>query len=230
MQVRAWIDEGALIAASSVCDVSFFDPLLSLWGLITRSTRTVGVQGPGYRVDTYTAIRLYTAAGGQAARRGSRRRDLGARHHIADVVGFRTDLLDCQVDDLPSQQPALTLVGGRPVHDPDGLLGSAEVRLTSFAGTTSAGDQARNRSLGVPETTAAAFPEDGFDGPLDGRTSAGSPGPTVNVPASRLDTLRVDAINVATNGSVPSGRTGEDGARGSTPRIPAPAHHPPSAT
>jgi hypothetical protein len=26
------------------------------------------------------------------------------------------------VDDLPSQQPALTLVGGRPVHDPDGLL------------------------------------------------------------------------------------------------------------
>ena len=28
-------------------------------------------------------------------------------------------------DDLPSQQPALTLVGGRPVHDPDGLLGFA---------------------------------------------------------------------------------------------------------
>ena len=28
------------------------------------------------------------------------------------------------VDDLPSQQPALTLVGGRAVHDPDGLLGS----------------------------------------------------------------------------------------------------------
>jgi predicted amidohydrolase YtcJ len=27
------------------------------------------------------------------------------------------------VDDLPSQQPALTLVGGRPVHDPDGLVG-----------------------------------------------------------------------------------------------------------
>jgi hypothetical protein len=38
-------------------------------------------------------------------------------------VGFRADLLDCPVDDLPSQQPALTLVGGRPVHDPDGLLG-----------------------------------------------------------------------------------------------------------
>jgi hypothetical protein len=44
---------------------------------------------------------------------------------FGDVVGFRADLLDCPVDDLPSQQPALTLVGGRPVHDPDGLLGSA---------------------------------------------------------------------------------------------------------
>ena len=41
---------------------------------------------------------------------------------FADVVGFRADLLDGPVDDLPSQQPALTLVGGRPVHDPDGLL------------------------------------------------------------------------------------------------------------
>jgi len=29
------------------------------------------------------------------------------------------------VDELPSRQPALTLVGGRAVHHPDGLLGSA---------------------------------------------------------------------------------------------------------
>ena len=52
--------------------------------------------------------------------------------------------------------------------------------------------------------TAAAFPEDGFDGPLDGTTSAGITWPAANVPASRLDSLGVDAINVATNGSVPA--------------------------
>jgi hypothetical protein len=52
--------------------------------------------------------------------------------------------------------------------------------------------------------TAAAFPEDGFDGPLDARTSAGITWPAVNVPASRLDSLGVDAINVGTNGSVPT--------------------------
>ena len=52
--------------------------------------------------------------------------------------------------------------------------------------------------------TAAAFPEDGLDGPLDGMTSAGITWPAVNVPASRLDSLGVDAINVGTNGSVPA--------------------------
>jgi hypothetical protein len=52
--------------------------------------------------------------------------------------------------------------------------------------------------------TAAAFPEDGFDGPLDARTSAGVTWPAVNVPASRLDSLGVDAINVGTNDSGPA--------------------------
>jgi predicted amidohydrolase YtcJ len=122
MPVRAWVDQGALIAAGSDCNVSFFDPLLSIWGLVTRGTRTAGIQGPQYRVDTYTAIRLYTAAGGQLLREEPGTGIL-APGAYADVVGFRADLLDCPVDDLPSQQPALTLVGGRPVHDPDGLFG-----------------------------------------------------------------------------------------------------------
>jgi hypothetical protein len=52
--------------------------------------------------------------------------------------------------------------------------------------------------------TAAAFPEDGFDGPLDAMTSAGITWPAANVPASRLDSLGVDAIHVGTNGSVPT--------------------------
>ena len=124
MPVRAWVDDGGLIAAGSDCNVSFFDPLLSIWGLVTRSTRTAGVQGPEHRVDTYTAIRLYTAAGGQLLRE-SRSVGILAPGAFADVVGFRADLLDGLVDDLPSQQPALTLVGGRPVHDPDGLLPEA---------------------------------------------------------------------------------------------------------
>ena len=52
--------------------------------------------------------------------------DLGHRARLpafADIVGFRGDLMDTPVDDLPSRQPALTVVGGRAVHDPDALFG-----------------------------------------------------------------------------------------------------------
>jgi predicted amidohydrolase YtcJ len=124
MPVRAWVDEGALIAAGSDCNVSFFDPLLSIWGLVTRGTRTAGVQGPESRVDTYTALWLYTAAGGRLLGEADRVGIL-APGAFADIVGFRGDLLDGPADDLPSRQVALTVAGGRPVHDPDGLFGPA---------------------------------------------------------------------------------------------------------
>jgi hypothetical protein len=52
--------------------------------------------------------------------------------------------------------------------------------------------------------TAAAFPADGFNGPLFGTDATTITWPAANVPAARLGSLGVDAINVATNGSVPT--------------------------
>jgi hypothetical protein len=52
--------------------------------------------------------------------------------------------------------------------------------------------------------TAAAFPEDGFNGPLFGTDATTITWPAANVPATRLDTLGVDAINVATDGTTPA--------------------------
>ncbi|SRR6266498_2963479 len=68
--------------------------------------------GPGTTVIDDPELVLYTAAGGRLMRED-------------DSVAFRGDLLDGPVDDLPSRQPALTVAGGRPVHDPDGLFGAA---------------------------------------------------------------------------------------------------------
>jgi hypothetical protein len=50
--------------------------------------------------------------------------------------------------------------------------------------------------------TAAKFPSDGFSGALFGTDTTTITWPAVNVPAARLDTLGVDAINVATNGTM----------------------------
>jgi hypothetical protein len=53
--------------------------------------------------------------------------------------------------------------------------------------------------------TAAAFPEGGFSGPLLGFWNLSSfVWPAVNITASRLDSLGVDAVNVGTDGSVPA--------------------------
>ena len=78
--------------------------------------------------------------------------------------------------------------GSSPV--PAGVVSCAQLATVPALGRCPAG------------ATAAAFPEDGFEGPLDGRTSAGITWPAVHVPAARLGSLAVDAINVGTNGSV----------------------------
>jgi hypothetical protein len=82
--------------------------------------------------------------------------------------------------------------GVAPSPVPAGVVSCAQLATVPALGRCPAG------------ATAVAFPEDGFDGPLDAMTSAGITWPAANVPASRLDSLGVDAINVGTNGSVPA--------------------------
>jgi predicted amidohydrolase YtcJ len=120
MPVRSWLDEGATVAAGTDT-VRPFDPMLNIWGMVTRGTKDIGVQGPDQAIDQYTAIELYTSAGtrltGEAERRGTLE-----PHRLADFVAYRADPITAPIDDLPSLAPAITCVGGRGVHDPDKLL------------------------------------------------------------------------------------------------------------
>jgi FtsX-like permease family len=81
-------------------------------------------------------------------------------------------------------------LGGPSSPVPAGVVSCAQLATVPALGRCPAG------------AAVAAFPQGGFAGPLDGRTSAGITWPAVNLPASRLDRLGVDAINVATNGSM----------------------------
>ena len=76
----------------------------------------------------------------------------------------------------------------RPV--PAGVVSCAQLAAVPALGRCPAG------------ATAAAFPADGFAGPLYGVDATGITWPAANFPATRLDGLAVDAINVATNGTV----------------------------
>lgn len=122
MPVRAWLEEGASVSAGTDYPVSSFNPLLSIWGMVTRGTQNVGIQGPEYAIDQYTAVQLYTVAGAQLNRESHRRGTLQPRR-LADLVAFRSDPITCPVDDLPSLRPVFTMVGGRVVYDPEARLG-----------------------------------------------------------------------------------------------------------
>jgi hypothetical protein len=80
---------------------------------------------------------------------------------------------------------------GQTLPVPAGVVSCAQLAAVPALGRCPAG------------ATAAAFPEAGFSGPLFGlKNTSGITWPAAKVPAAGLDSLGVDAINVATNGSV----------------------------
>jgi FtsX-like permease family protein len=89
---------------------------------------------------------------------------------------------------------------GPPTPIPAGAVSCAQLATVPALGRCPAG------------ATAAAFPEGGFDGPLDsgggpldsGLDLSGFTWPAVHLQATQLDRLGVDAVNVATDGSVPA--------------------------
>jgi hypothetical protein len=117
-----WLTLGAGLAAGTDI-VRPLNPMTNVWGMVTRGTKSAGVQGPEHAIDVATALRLYTL--GTAELSGDSDR-LGSvtPGKLADLVGYPADPLAVDPDDLAKLSPAFTMVGGRAVHDPSGLLGS----------------------------------------------------------------------------------------------------------
>jgi predicted amidohydrolase YtcJ len=111
-----WLAVGADLAAGSDL-VRPFNPMTGVWGMVTRGTKTAGVQGPEHAIDVATALRLYTM--GTAALNGETDR-LGSivPGKLADLVAYPADPMAAAVDDLADLRPAFTIVDGQPVHDP----------------------------------------------------------------------------------------------------------------
>ena len=116
----SWLAAGADLAVGTDM-VRPFNPMTNVWGLVTRSTKSAGVVGPEHGIDVATALRLYTA--GSAALNGEMDR-LGSvtPGKLADLVAYPLDPLTADPDDLATLLPTWTMLGGRPMHDPDKRL------------------------------------------------------------------------------------------------------------
>ena len=131
LPVRSWLEAGAIVSAGTDA-VYPVNPMLSLWGMVTRGTAEVGFQGPEEGIDREDALRLMTVASVDLARELDRRGTLEVGK-LADFVAYRVDPLACELDQLPALEPVLTVVGGRAVHGPDGLLVESHVSAPAAA-------------------------------------------------------------------------------------------------
>jgi len=149
---------------------------------VTASSQVAGNYGPG-------SNRTGTAGPGPAASAASLRAQLSGIRGVQGVLVVRA-------------VPGLTIPGtfhglgvgpgggGAPVAA--GVVSCAQLATVPALGRCPAG------------AAAAAFPADGFNGPLFGVDATTITWPAANLQVTRLDTLGVDAINVATNGTVPA--------------------------
>ena len=119
--VRDLVAAGVAVAAGSDGDVPPFDPLRGIWFMVTRAGRSGGPIGEGQAIARNVALDLYTRCGAALLGVGTRRGELRPGMD-ADLVAFSADPLSCPVDELPDIEILLTLVGGRAVADPAGLM------------------------------------------------------------------------------------------------------------
>jgi predicted amidohydrolase YtcJ len=115
-----WVAAGADLAAGTDI-VRPFNPMTNVWGMVTRGTKSAGIQGPEHAISVGTALELYTM--GTAALNHEQDR-LGSitPGKLADLVAYPLDPLAADPDDLAELTPAFTIVGGRATHDPDKRL------------------------------------------------------------------------------------------------------------
>ena len=145
---------------------------------VSASNQVAGNSAPGASMDT--------AGPGPAAPAAPLTAQLSGIPGVQGVLVVRAD-------------PRLTIPGtfhnlglGNTGPVPAGVVSCAQLATVPALGRCPAG------------ATAAKFPSDGFNGPLFGMDTPGITWPVANVPATRLGTLSVDALNVATDGATPT--------------------------
>jgi predicted amidohydrolase YtcJ len=119
--VRDMVEAGVRVAAGSDGDVPPFDPLRGVWFMVTRAARSGGLIGESQALARNVALDLYTRRGADLLGAGTRRGQLRPGMD-ADLAVFSADPLSCPVEELPDIDVLLTLLGGKPVHDPDRLM------------------------------------------------------------------------------------------------------------
>jgi predicted amidohydrolase YtcJ len=120
--IDQWLAAGAGLAAGTDI-VRPFNPMTGVWGMVTRGTKSAGIQGPEHAISVSTALELYTMGTAYLDHDQDR---LGSvtPGKLADLVGYPVDPLAADPDDLAELTPTFTMMDGKPTYDPDKRLAS----------------------------------------------------------------------------------------------------------
>jgi predicted amidohydrolase YtcJ len=115
---REMIETGVRFALSSDAPVASYRPLDTIGAAMGRRTVSGAVIGPGQALTLDEAVRACTLDAAASAFVDERLGSLEVGK-LADVVVLDGDLFDTAPDRMAELGVALTLVGGRPVYDPE---------------------------------------------------------------------------------------------------------------
>jgi predicted amidohydrolase YtcJ len=115
--VGQWLAAGASLAAGTGIGW-LFNPMTGVWGMVTRGTKSAGIQGPEPGIDAVTPMRLHTM-GAAALNHEQDRLGSIVPGKLAGLAGYLGDPLAADPDDLAELTPAFTSAGGRVTHDAD---------------------------------------------------------------------------------------------------------------
>ena len=99
-----------------------YNPFATFWAAVARRERvTDRVLGPGQRLTRLEALRAFTSGGARFSFDEGRRGSLEPGK-LADLAVLSGDLLDLPEDEIPRLESRLTMLGGRTVHQSEGVL------------------------------------------------------------------------------------------------------------
>jgi predicted amidohydrolase YtcJ len=87
-------------------------------GMVTRGTKSAGIQGPEHAIDVVTALRLYMMGTAALNHEQELLGSIGPGK-LADLVGYSVDPTSVPPGELADLTPAFTMAGGRVTYDPD---------------------------------------------------------------------------------------------------------------
>jgi len=116
MPLRSYLDAGVPLALGSDAPVTTHNPFVGIYAATTRKTVYGRELGPDERISRVEAIRAYTRDAAWVTFEDNIKGTLSPGK-LADIVVLDRDILTIRDEELKETTSALTIVGGRIVHD-----------------------------------------------------------------------------------------------------------------